>query len=1027
MINKQLSVIIPVYNTPQKLLYRCLESVMNQSLDLSKIEIILVDDGSKQSYDSVIKHYSDYNVQLLRHDTNKGLVRARVTGMQHACGQYVAFLDSDDYVTCDFYRTLLEAAENSNADMVIGEFIFEYEDGRQAISDLMGLRHVDLDLKGNEIAELFLKQSGDDFSWHVVWNKVYRSDLIKRILPVALTVSERIVMCEDVLFSTLFYLNAKHLVNTHDDYYVYCRRSESSTISAELRTIQNSLRDIQKVFKIVRHYVGTIPSCKEFMPRIDRWQEQLCAIWVEHAEHSLKLSHEIEEVKKQASDIVGKVPAIDPDFNFFMHSETPLNLEQLFRVKERIKKSPARYASFDVFDTLVVRPFFWPTDLFCLLERIAADSKLINSELSFKDIRRECEQLARNELWASGVTRQEITLDEIYDVIHKYTDIHTHTLEKLKQLEVELELRYCVQRKTAKMLYDFVRALGKKVIVMSDMYLPKDVIVKILKNCGYNEIEHIFVSSNCGVTKFSGDLYRYVMRSLNAKGEDILHVGDNWETDVIKSHELGISSYHLPKTTDLLTNSNGGLYSGRYWSKMFGNLSPYNGDKDYGSVMRFFGMRCMLALVANKLFDNPFRPINFESDFGLNPRAIGYFGVGMNLYALTDFILGLNEKRHFSTIHFVARDGYLPMLAYQILAPDKSETQIDYLYASRKALAPLFIHNTNDLFFRYFNAKFWWKAATPEDFCLPFARMLSKNLQKTVPETLKNGEYLSKVPIVSLEQKYNFWKTFTQVRDNLSCFDEYRETFRRYAQEHFTENDAIVDIGYSGRGESFYNQIGFKVTPIYIHINDDGALERARENEFEILTLFSQSPRCTGVVREEVFSEIAPSCVGYERTGDSVRPVFEDDFDANFAAEFIIGAIQKSALQFCRDMRDVFAEHRKYLYYRYCDACIPWEYMLTYSPYKDRDILKACYFEDDMGIGRHKSMAELWKELAPLPDLTVQVRHQPWPDSVRSLILNTPSRLQRVVMMTLYDRNLLKEKVAKKLHRFSALLHLSKG
>ncbi|AOY82287.2 HAD-IA family hydrolase [Moorena producens JHB] len=78
---------------------------------------------------------------------------------------------------------------------------------------------------------------------------------------------------------------------------------------------------------------------------------------------------------------------------------------------------------------------------------------------------------------------------------------------------------------------------------MSDMYLPLSVIKKILRSSGYDESDKVFLSSAIGKTKFTGDIYPYVVEQLGCNPEDILHIGDNYHSDVLNTKANGLLSY----------------------------------------------------------------------------------------------------------------------------------------------------------------------------------------------------------------------------------------------------------------------------------------------------------------------------------------------------------------------------------------------------------------------------------------------------------------------------------------------------
>ena len=104
--NKKLSIIVPVYNA-EKYMEKCLDRLLEQSY--KNIEIIIVNDCSQGNCEEIVEKYKniDSRIKYIKHEKNKGLFQARITGSSIATGEYIAFLDSDDYVSIDYYRTLM--------------------------------------------------------------------------------------------------------------------------------------------------------------------------------------------------------------------------------------------------------------------------------------------------------------------------------------------------------------------------------------------------------------------------------------------------------------------------------------------------------------------------------------------------------------------------------------------------------------------------------------------------------------------------------------------------------------------------------------------------------------------------------------------------------------------------------------------------------------------------------------------------------------------------------------------------------
>ena len=121
-----ISVIVPIYNV-EKYLDRCVDSIINQTY--KNLEIILVDDGSPDNCPQMCDDYAkkDSRIKVV-HKENGGLSDARNVGMEVATGEYVSFIDSDDYISLDFYETLLETIVDNDSDIVECGVVKFYED-----------------------------------------------------------------------------------------------------------------------------------------------------------------------------------------------------------------------------------------------------------------------------------------------------------------------------------------------------------------------------------------------------------------------------------------------------------------------------------------------------------------------------------------------------------------------------------------------------------------------------------------------------------------------------------------------------------------------------------------------------------------------------------------------------------------------------------------------------------------------------------------------------------------------------------
>lgn len=119
-----ISVIIPVYNV-EKYLEKCINSVLNQSYE--DFEIILVDDGSTDNSGVICDKYSEIKKVKVIHKENGGLADARNVGIDNSNGEYITFLDSDDYIKNDYLNSLYSIAIETKSDIVISKFKNFYE------------------------------------------------------------------------------------------------------------------------------------------------------------------------------------------------------------------------------------------------------------------------------------------------------------------------------------------------------------------------------------------------------------------------------------------------------------------------------------------------------------------------------------------------------------------------------------------------------------------------------------------------------------------------------------------------------------------------------------------------------------------------------------------------------------------------------------------------------------------------------------------------------------------------------------
>ena len=301
-------------------------------------------------------------------------------------------------------------------------------------------------------------------------------------------------------------------------------------------------------------------------------------------------------------------------------------------VKHKILK--ASVISFDIFDTLLVRPYLNPTDLFLHME------KHYNRQF-FRDCRISAEQDAREDTDAP-----DITLDEIYNHIDD-------NFKDLKQKELEWERMVLRANPQIKDIYDFALKNGKRIVIASDMYLPSRFIADILHKNGYKGYEKLYVSGEIGATKCEGTMFDLIIKDMGVKPEKILHIGDNNNSDYKKPRKYGLCAIHYPGISQYFEKNNERI--ARFCEKTKNDL----GASILASIMAYHN----LIKKDDKYWDN-----------------LGYEYAGPVIYGYTRFIEKKSHEQGINNLLFVARDGYTLERVFNTFNNDITNS---YIYAPR--------------------------------------------------------------------------------------------------------------------------------------------------------------------------------------------------------------------------------------------------------------------------------------------------------------------------------------------------------
>lgn len=1017
----KLSIIIPVYNT-EKYLAACLDSVVGQSWD--NLEVLIVDDCTPDHAMEIAEDYAERYpfIRILHHPENRGLFRTRITGMEAMTGDYFAFLDSDDTVTLDYYRPMIKKAMTTGADMVAGDFIEVMESGEMHYPSRI-FQQTDLGLKGREILNFLMNQAGQDYGCHVVWNKIYARHIYQDVAAFLDSLQFRLTMCEDVLYSVLFYTSAKQFANVHGEYYKYYRHEEAST-SVKHTTYdkcRRSLLDITTAFETAEQFLQQAVKTVSYTKQLHTWKKRILDVWENAVKRCRCTSVQRRELNGLLENAdIGEIPMVQ-ECVLPIHNAVTRKLP-LQEIKEAIRKSDCEYVSFDVFDTLLLRPFWLPTDLFTFMEPDVTKMLGTVDSFRFQGLRREAEWVARQ--YAIGSNRNsigEVTLDEIYESLCRLCPQLEPYAEQIKQLEIKYELRFCYARKTAKELVEFARDMGKKVICASDMYLSSEIIGQMLARSGYTGIDRIFVSCEAGYSKSNGSLYRYVQQQLGCKKSAFVHIGDNLESDVNRAREAGWQAFYLPKASDCMTNQAFGYRFGTLFNRLYRDdsgirLASYGYDY-------YFGMRCRLAVAANRLYDDPFVPVDPSSDFNTNPVWIGYFAMGPYLLAIAQWLAELCRDESFERMNFVARDGWLPMQAFKEIKAvfGLENLPSDYLYVSRKTVMPLLL-NTPECLATLPWAGYNLQTFSPEQFAENVSSVCDPEGIEKLKEAAEKQKLSWNIPFGNAANFEKFLALFMETCYDKEKIQHYSEMVKNYYAPMLRGKTACFDIGYSCRSEVVFKQLfHFDVSPCYLHINGEIAALRSYEAGLKQYSFYDYNPAVTGALREHIISYQGPSCTGFDCSGDQAVPVFEA-YEEPFSAWYVTTQLQTAALQYVKDMVAIFGSDLERVYARRMDASWPMEYFLHHPTPLDANLFNAIPFEDDMGVGR-VTIRNIWENGLK----TAQSHSHQEEARDDRLDYYAMSKPKKWLVWLLVDRKIMKDTAKRKLRGHSILLKISGG
>ena len=650
------------------LLRRCVESVLAQSF-ADWLHIIVNDGGNPHVVALLVaEHAARYagRVELVHHPESLGMQNASNRGLQAAAGDYVVIHDDDDSWERDFLRACVEFLDAEGPDSPVQGVatqttrILEEFNGDGTVHECGREHYLPIRAIG-----LFRAAAENPFAPIAF---VYRRAVHERLGPF----EERFTVVGDWDFNLRFLSHYeigvidRRLANYH------WRHQSGGTIYAN--TVTDALDEHhRKTVALHNHYLrqdlqagkpGLGYLMNTALPARDQADgiERVRRI----ADHSV---HEVRKVQsrlllwqwfltrnrklKETLNLASPKPP--PTLRqVAAHAQLTLPAAPAPGCREELAalfdgRQPApKVLSLDVFDTALLRVVRKPVDAFHLIAPGVRRLLGADDEMPVATLRASAERAARARQHREA-GHDEVNLWDIYDEFCRQVGVDPATYrDRLAAVEAEVETALLYADPAVLAAAAAAERVGTRVVFVSDMYLPREFIVDALRRVGYGvDKGALYLSAERGVSKHGGGLFDVLLRELGVAPADVVHVGDNFHSDVERARQHGLRTLPWSPSGDgkpLVDQSSGG------------QPAPFAEDDLLSSLCTGLVRRTRVTATASEPGDAAWW------------EQVGYEVGGPIYFTFLHWLLVNARRERRDRLFFLARDGYYLRQACDILS-----------------------------------------------------------------------------------------------------------------------------------------------------------------------------------------------------------------------------------------------------------------------------------------------------------------------------------------------------------------------